>query len=182
MKRILNIKILVCVLFVSLISCGKKGTNKMVLNTKEGVLEIKKTIENQFELEKEIYTLGFSNKSRDVNEVEQISIQFIEDNKITLWFYTTLMNKLFKPEPIKTSPNRKMLKLSSFKVDDVLLYFNEAVVLVEKETKEFENYRLEGFDMEVDEKSGKIIHSFNLLADKTTKSTSFYGKRLESFL
>ena len=154
----------------------------MVLNTKEGILEIKKTIENQFELEKEIYTLGFSNKSRDVNEVEQISIQFIKDGKITLWFYTTLMNKLFKPEPIKTSPNRKMLKLSSFKVDDVLLYFNEAVVLVEKETKEFENYRLEGFDMEVDEKSGKIIHSFNLLADKTTKSTSFYGKRLEKNL
>jgi len=178
MKRTLIIKTLVCVLFATLISCGKKGTNKMVLNTKEGVSEIKKIIEDNFELEKEIYTLSFSNKSRDLNEVEQISIQFIKDGKISLWFYTTLMDKLFKPEPTKNSSTRKMLKLKSFKVEDILLYFNKAIVLVEKETKEFENYRLEGFDMSVDEKSGKIIHSFSLLADKTTKSTSFYGKRI----
>jgi len=166
------------------VSCGKAENNNIILNTEEGLSKIKKIVKDQFGLDKKIFSFNISNKNTISNEVEQISIQFVENDMLSLWFYNTQMNKLFKPEPTKSSLNKnKILELRAFNINDILTYFKQAIILVEKETKEFENFQLEGkYSMYIDETSGKIIHSFNLLANKTKKGTSFYGKRIRDNL
>ncbi|TVZ10624.1 hypothetical protein JM80_3177 [Cellulophaga sp. RHA_52] len=176
------IKSLCCVLLLVLSSCGKGTSGTIVLSTKEGVSEIKKIVEDQFGLDKDAYSLTISNKSLNSIEVEQVTVMLAEKGKSSMWFYSTLMNKLFKPESgVKETDNTKAVKLKDFNVDNILANYNKAIVLIEKETKEFNNYRLEGsYSMIVDQKTGKINESFNLFADKiSTKENSFYGKRIE---
>ncbi|ADY30050.1 hypothetical protein [Cellulophaga lytica] len=176
------IKSLCCVLLLVLSSCGKGASGTIVLSTKEGVSEIKKIVEDQFGLDKDAYSLTISNKSLNSIEVEQVTVMLAEKGKSSMWFYSTLMNKLFKPESgVKETDNTKAVKLKDFNVDNILANYNKAIVLIEKETKEFNNYRLEGsYSMIVDQKTGKINESFNLFADKiSTKENSFYGKRIE---
>ncbi|WP_349663290.1 hypothetical protein IZU89_11450 [Cellulophaga lytica] len=176
------IKSLCCVLLLVLSSCGKGTSGTIVLSTKEGVSEIKKIVEDQFGLDKDAYSLTISNKSLNSIEVEQVTVMLAEKGKSSMWFYSTLMNKLFKPESgVKETDNTKAVKLKDFNVDNILANYNKAIVLIEKETKEFNNYRLEGsYSMIVDQETGKINESFNLFADKiSTKENSFYGKRIE---
>lgn len=176
------IKSLFCVLLLVLSSCGKGTSGTIVLSTKEGVSEIKKIVEDQFGLDKDAYSLTISNKSLNSIEVEQVTVMLAEKGKSSMWFYSTVMNKLFKPESgVKETDNTKAVKLKDFNVDNILANYNKAIVLIEKETKEFNNYRLEGsYSMIVDQKTGKINESFNLFADKiSTKENSFYGKRIE---
>lgn len=176
------IKSLCFVLLLVLSSCGKGTSGTIVLSTKEGVSEIKKIVEDQFGLDKDAYSLTISNKSLNSIEVEQVTVMLAEKGKSSMWFYSTLMNKLFKPESgVKETDNTKAVKLKDFNVDNILANYNKAIVLIEKETKEFNNYRLEGsYSMIVDQETGKINESFNLFADKiSTKENSFYGKRIE---
>ncbi|APU10908.1 hypothetical protein [Cellulophaga lytica] len=176
------IKSLCCVLLLVLSSCGKGTSGTIVLSTKEGVSEIKKIVEDQFGLDKDAYSLTISNKSLNSIEVEQVTVMLAEKGKSSMWFYSTVMNKLFKPESgVKETDNTKAVKLKDFNVDNILANYNKAIVLIEKETKEFNNYRLEGsYSMIVDQETGKINESFNLFADKiSTKENSFYGKRIE---
>ena len=176
------IKSLCCVLLLVLSSCGKGTSGTIVLSTKEGVSEIKKIVEDQFGLDKDAYSLTISNKSLNSIEIEQVTVMLAEKGKSSMWFYSTLMNKLFKPESgVKETDNTKAVKLKDFNVDNILANYNKAIVLIEKETKEFNNYRLEGsYSMIVDQETGKINESFNLFADKiSTKENSFYGKRIE---
>ncbi|AIM61043.1 hypothetical protein IX49_11100 [Cellulophaga lytica] len=171
-----------CVLLLVLSSCGKGTSGTIVLSTKEGVSEIKKIVEDQFGLDKDAYSLTISNKSLNSIEVEQVTVMLAEKGKSSMWFYSTVMNKLFKPESgVKEADNTKAVKLKDFNVDNILANYNKAIVLIEKETKEFNNYRLEGsYSMIVDQETGKINESFNLFADKiSTKENSFYGKRIE---
>lgn len=175
-------KSLCCVLLLILSSCGNGASDSIELSTEKGITEIKKIVENQFGLDKDAYSLTISNKSLNSIEVEQVTIMLLEDGKSSMWFYSTLMNKLFKPESgVKETDKTKTLKLKDFKIDGILENFKKAIVLIEKETKEFNNYRLEGsYSMIVDQETGKINESFNLFADKiSTKENSFYGKRIE---
>lgn len=175
-------KSLCCVLLLILSSCGNGASDSIELSTEKGITEIKKIVENQFGLDTEVYSLSISNKSNNSTEVEQVTIMLLEDGKSSMWFYSTLMNKLFKPESsVKETDKTRALKLKDFKIDGILENFKKAIVLIEKETKEFNNYRLEGsYSMIVDQETGKINESFNLFADKiSTKENSFYGKRIE---
>ena len=175
------IKSLCCVLLLVFSSCGNGTNGSIELSTKEGVSEIKKIVEDQFGLDKEVYSLSISNKSDNSTEVEQVPIMLLEDGKSSMWFYSALMNKLFKPESsIKETDKTKALKLKEFNLDHITANFKKAVDLIEKETKEFNNYRLEGsYSMTVDQETGKINESFNLFADKIdVKGNSFYGKRI----
>lgn len=175
-------KSLCCVLLLILSSCGNGASDSIELSTEKGITEIKKIVENQFGLDTDVYSLSISNKSNNSTEVEQVTIMLLEDGKSSMWFYSTLMNKLFKPESsVKETDKTRALKLKDFKIDGILENFKKAIVLIEKETKEFNNYRLEGsYSMIVDQETGKINESFNLFADKiSTKENSFYGKRIE---
>lgn len=175
-------KSLCCVLLLILSSCGNGASDSIELSTEKGITEIKKIVENQFGLDKDAYSLTISNKSLNSIEVEQVTVMLAEKGKSSMWFYSTLMNKLFKPESsVKETDKTRALKLKDFKIDGILENFKKAIVLIEKETKEFNNYRLEGsYSMIVDQETGKINESFNLFADKiSTKENSFYGKRIE---
>lgn len=175
-------KSLCCVLFLILSSCGNGASDSIELSTEKGITEIKKIVEDQFGLDKDAYSLTISNKSLNSIEVEQVTVMLAGKGKSSMWFYSTLMNKLFKPESsVKETDKTRALKLKDFKIDGILENFKKAIVLIEKETKEFNNYRLEGsYSMIVDQETGKINESFNLFADKiSTKENSFYGKRIE---
>ncbi|MCL5245168.1 hypothetical protein M4I21_05065 [Cellulophaga sp. 20_2_10] len=174
-------KSLCCVLLLVLSSCAAGTSGSIELSTEEGISEIKNIIETQFGLDTEVYSLAISNKNENSTEVEQVTIMLLEDGKSSMWFYSTTMNKLFKPESsIKDTDKTKVLKLKDFKIDRILENFKNATILIEKETKEFNNYALEGsYSMTVDQKTGKINESFNLFADKiSAKANSFYGKRI----
>lgn len=167
-------------LLFALISCGKSNS-KLVLNTNEGVESINKLLKSEFDLQKEITSLSIVNKGRISNEVDQITIEFTENNKNAIWFYSLTIGKLFKPESKEKSKKEivKMLKLKEFNISKILPYFNEAAEMVKKETGEFENFQLGNYYMEVNQNTNKIEHRFNLLATKNNNKTSFYGKRLE---
>lgn len=180
-KSIVNVLCIISV--VCFFSCNTSENKNITLNNKEGLLKVEEIIQNQFGSTKEVSSLVINRKNTNSTEIDQITIQFVEDGKSSLWFYSFVMGKLFKPEPTKNNvKNSKMLPLKSFNINEITTNFNKAVALVEKETKEFKDFQLNGdYNMYVDEKSGEIIHSFYLYAYKIdVNSTSFYGQRVKS--
>lgn len=168
------------VVLLSLLGCSSSGGDStIVLNDSEGIKKLNNVLKDQFDLKKEIKSINITNKTNPSNEVEQIAILFEENNQDAIWFYDTQLAKLFKPEPTGNSLSKsKMLPLSAFHTEEILTFFNSAVILIQKETNEFENYQLNRYDMSIDEKSGKIVHVFDVIADKKGNGTSVYGKRI----
>lgn len=172
----------VFMLLMLLMSCGESNS-KVILNTEDGIDKVKNIIQDQFEQSKKVKSLSISNRTITSNEVNQITIHFVENNKNAIWFYETNMAKLFKPDPTENNKGQvKMIELNKFNLDNILIYFDEAVALVTKETDEFNNFQLGSYYIDVDQTSGALLYSFDLRATKTDNGTSFYGKRIEENL
>ncbi|SDH49097.1 hypothetical protein [Winogradskyella thalassocola] len=166
-------------MFCILMSCGESNS-KIILNTKEGIESIKELLQKEFDENKAITRLSISNKNRTSNEVDQITIMFVENDMNVMWFYSLTTAKLFKPESkAKHNTPHKALKIKEFNIDKIRSYFNKAVTMITTETDEFNNFQIGSYDMDINQDSNKIEHFFKIYANKTDEKTSFYGKRIK---
>ncbi|WP_299117067.1 hypothetical protein [uncultured Winogradskyella sp.] len=161
-------------------SCGENTASKIALETNEGIVGLKSLIEKEFGLDKKAHTLSISMKGRTSSDIDQITIFFTENNKDGMWFYSMSTAQLLKPEPTdSTEPEVKMKALSEFTIEAIPSYYDQAIAMIEKETNEFTNFRINSYDLNIEKNPNTITHRFTLLADKTDNKTSYYGTRLE---
>ena len=168
-------------ILILVMSCGGNSSNKLALETKDGVESLSSLLEKQFDLNKEIKTLSISMNGRTSNDIDQITIFFTENNKKAMWFYSITMAQLFKPKITSTGNEQpaKMKALKEFNVNAIPTYYADAIAIIEKETDEFTNFRLNSYDLNATNNANIIEHSFTLLAEKINNTTSYYGERLE---
>ncbi|WP_131248801.1 hypothetical protein [Aquimarina atlantica] len=166
------------IMLLLLTNCGS-GNSEIVLHTQEGIDNLNKLLENEFDLEKEITSLSISNQNSYSPKVDQISIFFTEDNMKDMWFYSITTSKLHKPEPKEKSDYQpKSLKIKDLNTAKILANYKEAVAMITNTTDEFANFYLNGYNIQVNQDSDIIEHSFNVFTEKTKNGVSYYGKRL----
>ncbi|WP_103867536.1 hypothetical protein [Aquimarina sp. I32.4] len=174
----------ICSLFLLtlFISCSSNG-NRPTFTTSAGIETLKDKLSDTFDKDKQISQIIFFSKNSTMDAIEQISIFFPENNKNTMWFYNYATGQLHKPEAkeiLKSVP--KTNAISAFNINECHVYFKEAIALIENETDEFSNYRVESYHMSTDQTSGKIMHSFTLNTDKKTMKRTFYGEKVNDHL
>lgn len=168
--------------FLVLWSCGGASYNA-TFSTEEGVAALKAKIEETFEADKTITSLSIAMQTFDNDIVEQITIFFPENDKNIMWFYSYATSQLHKPEAkeaLKSNPKTKMIR--DFSLDECYPNFRKAIALIENVTNEFSNYRINSYDMMVNQNSGEIDHNFIVFADKKSMKPTFYGKKIGDLL
>ncbi len=174
----------ICNLFVLvlLVSCSGSSDTPTFTNM-EGINALKTKLNDTFDKDKQVNGIGFLAQNTNVDAIEQINIYFPENNKNTLWFYSYATSQLHKPEATQELKNvPKTNALSAFNIDECHTYFKDAIALIGNETDEFSNYRVNSYDMMVDQTSGKIKHVFTLNTDKKTAKRTFYGRKINDYL
>lgn len=163
---------------LALLGCGGADYNA-TFSTEEGIASLKEKIEDTFFEDKPITSLSIAMQTFDNDIIEQITIFFPENDKNTMWFYSYATGQLYKPETKETlKSNPKTQKISAFSLDECYPNFKKAIALIENETDEFTNYRINSYDMTVNQTSGKIEHNFIVFADKKSMKPTFYGKKI----
>ncbi|RZS99829.1 hypothetical protein [Aquimarina brevivitae] len=182
MKAKLHALLYTISLLTFLTSCSGNSATASVTSP-EGISVLKEKLSETFDKDKQIDGLVFFSNNSTVDAIEQINISFPENNRSTMWFYSYATEKLHKPEAqqiLQQMPKTKALE--EFNIDKCYTYFKEAVKLIEKETDEFSNYRIDSYAMSVNPTSGNIEHSLTLNTDKKSLKRTFYGKKVNDRL
>ncbi|PCE65774.1 hypothetical protein [Sediminicola luteus] len=170
--------ILFIALYLSLINCSG-GSSEIVLHTQEGIDNLNKLLKSEFDLEKEITSLSISNLNSNSPKVDQITIFFVENNMMDMWFYSITTSKLHKPDPKEKSDFQpRSQKIKDLNTAKILTNYKEAVAMITNTTDEFANFYIYGYEIQVNKDSDTTEHSFDVYAEKTSKGVSYYGKRL----